>query len=167
MEWEQFEAILQTNLISVVQMTNRLAAYFDAPGREGGVMIVSSMAARWPVPYQAVYSGTKGFILNFARALSQELENPDFSLTVFLPGGIATEMTGTENFSTLRRYLMPVQQVAREGLRAFKKRRLTYIPGRLNRLSSLFSPFVPASVVLKQMKKIYGKALFKNGGLQP
>ncbi len=162
MEWEQFEAILQTNVVSVVQMTNRLTAYFDEPGKEGGIMIVSSMAARWPVPYQAVYSGTKGFLLNFATALSQELENPDFSLTVFLPGGIATEMTGTDNFVSLQRYLMPVQQVAREGLSAFKKRRLTYIPGKINRLSSLFSPFVPSSLVLKQLKKIYGNALFKN-----
>ncbi len=162
MEWQQFEVLLQTNVVSVVQMTNRLAQYFDEPGKEGGVMIVSSMAARWPVPYQAVYSGTKGFILNFARALSHELENPAFSLTVFLPGGIATEMTSGDSFSALRNYLMPVNQAAKEGLYALKKRKSTYIPGRINRLSSVFSPFVPAAFILKQLKKVYGKALLKN-----
>ncbi|SEO06612.1 hypothetical protein SAMN05216436_13112 [bacterium A37T11] len=159
--WEQFEQMLKTNVVSIVQMTNRLTTYFDQPGKEGGVMIVSSMAAKWPVPYQAAYSGTKGFLYNFTLALSQELENPHYSLTVFMPGGIATEMTNTESFSSLSSYLMPVKQVAKEGLYAFKKRKLSYIPGFFNRLSGVFSPFIPSAFVLRQMKKVYKNALFK------
>jgi len=158
---EQFDQIVRTNVISVSYMTNVLARYFEERQAEGGLMIVSSMAAHFPTPYQAVYAGTKAFLLNFALALSQELTNKRFSITVFLPGGIVTEMTAGEQFNELRGYLMPVKQVAKEGLFAFRKRKLTYIPGLLNRLSTRLSVLIPKAFILRQTGKAYRKSLDK------
>src|ERR1700761_4784626 len=64
--WDDFETMLQTNVTAVVRMTNRLTDHFETTGNEGGLLIVSSMAAVIPIPYQAAYSGTKSFILSFA-----------------------------------------------------------------------------------------------------
>jgi len=93
LEWDAFEKMLHTNVTGMGRMKQRLAAYFERSNNEGGSMIVSSMAARLPTPYQAAYAGTKGFMLNFITALSHELTNKQFSMTVYLPGGMITEMT--------------------------------------------------------------------------
>lgn len=159
LEWDQFESILQTNVSGMVRMTGQLAAYFERNQKEGGLMIVSSMAAVLPTPYQAVYSGTKGFMLNFITALSHELQNRKFSLTVFMPGGMVTEMTDNDKFSPLKNWLMPVSQAARIGIAAFKKRKPTCIPGTTNRLGAYFSGIIPKRIIIKGMAKTYGKAL--------
>lgn len=162
---ERFNQMIQTNIVSVTYMTTVLTRYFEETQSEGGLMIVSSMAAIFPTPFQAAYAGTKGYLLNFASALSQELSNKQFSITVFMPGGIATEMTAGNGFNELRGYLMPVQQVAKEGLMAFKKRRPTYIPGFLNRLSSKLSFLLRKDFIIKQTGKTYKKSLDKLSGL--
>src|SRR5258708_38560707 len=41
--WDQFQTMLQTNVVSVVRITNRLIAHFENTGHEGGILIVSSM----------------------------------------------------------------------------------------------------------------------------
>lgn len=158
---ERFDQMIQTNIVSVTYMTSQLAAFFEKKQLPGGIMIVSSMAAIFPTPFQAAYAGTKAYLLNFASALSQELENKELSLTIFLPGGIATEMTSGDGFNELRGYLMPVQQVAKEGLAAFRKRRATYIPGFLNRLSSRLSFLLRKEFIIKQTGKTYKKSLDK------
>lgn len=158
---ERFDQMIHTNVISVVNMTNQLVKHFEQKERDGALMLVSSMAAIFPTPYQAAYSGTKGFLLNFANALSQELANTKFSMTVFMPGGIVTEMTSTEGFSELKGYLMPVRQVAKEGLEAFRKRKLNYIPGFLNRLSNRFSFLLRKEFIIKQTAKVYRNSLDK------
>ena len=110
-----------------------------------------------PVPYQAAYSGTKAFITNFANALHHELKNPNFSISVFAPGGVVTEMTGGEKFVPLKKYLMPVEDAARKGLRAFTKRKFRYVPGLVNQLSDFFGKFLPAKFLTGQVGKVYKK----------
>lgn len=156
-----FNQLLQTNVIGIVRMVNQLTAYFEQNQRQGAIMTVASMAAMFPAPYQAAYSGTKGFILNFMLALSQELTNKQLSLTVYAPGGIATEMTEGEKFSDLKKWLMPVEQAAREGIYALQHRKDVYIPGALNRFGSRFLKLLPKSFILGQMGKNYRKSLFK------
>lgn len=160
--WERFESMLQTNVVGVLRLTSALVKHFETSGKEGGVMIVSSMAALYPVPYQAAYSATKAFLLSFGNALSHELRNKRFSVTVYAPAGIATEMTGGEAFSGLQSWLMPVSQAAGEGLQALIKRKYSHIPGRLNRLGSLFMHLLPKKFVAGRMSKIYYKSLLQS-----
>jgi short-subunit dehydrogenase len=159
--WEQFQTMLQTNVVSVVRITNRLVAHFEATGDEGGILIVSSMAALFPVPYQSAYSGTKAFILSFARALAPEIRNPSFSLSVYAPGGIVTEMTAGENFHDLQGWLMPVKEAAKEGIHAFQTRKGVYVPGMLNKVGGFFMNLLPKKFITGKMSKVYEKALVK------
>ena len=159
LEWGAFEKMLQTNVTGMVRMTQQLVAYFEHKHKEGGLMIVSSMAAVLPTPYQAAYSGTKGFMLNFITALSHELQNKKFSMTVYLPGGMVTEMTDNEKFSPLKRWMMPVGEAARQGLTAFRKRKVTHVPGTTNRLVGYLSRIIPKKIIVRGMARIYARAL--------
>ncbi|WP_158828670.1 SDR family NAD(P)-dependent oxidoreductase [Mucilaginibacter lacusdianchii] len=156
-----FERILQTNVISVVRITTQLVKHFEIAGKESGVMIVSSMAALYPPPYQAVYAGTKAFVMNFINALQYELKNKQLSLTVYAPGGIATEMTEGEKFNELKAWLMPVEQAAKEGIAALQSRKYNHIPGLLNRVGSKFMKLLPKSFIVGQLGKTYQKSLDK------
>lgn len=157
----EFERLLQTNVKSVVQITSELVKHFEKKEKEGGVMIVSSMAALFPVPYQAIYSGTKAFIMSFINALSLEIKSPKFSLTVYAPGGIATEMTEGEKFNDLKGWLMPVAQAAKEGIYALQYRKYNHIPGALNRIGSSFMKFLPKKFIVSQLGRTYRKSLNK------
>jgi len=159
LSWDDFLTMLQTNVTAVVRMTNRLTTHFEASGNEGGILIVSSMAAIFPIPFQAAYSGTKSFILSFATALTNELKNPNFSITVYTPGGIITEMTAGEKFNDLRGWLMPVDKAAKEGISAFVKRKLVYIPGFTNRVGNIFFKFLPKKFIMNRMSNVYKKSL--------
>ena len=161
LSWEQFQTMLQTNVVSVVRFTNRLVSHFESTGKEGGVLIVSSMAAIFPVPYQSAYSGTKSFILSFATALIHEIKNKQFSLSVYAPGGIVTEMTAGDNFHDLQGWLMPVKQAAKEGIDAFRNRKPVHVPGLMNRVGGFFLKFLPKKFVMGKMSKVYEKSLVK------
>jgi short-subunit dehydrogenase len=157
----EFDTLMQTNVKSVVHITSELVKHFEETEKEAGIMVVSSMAALFPTPYQAVYSGTKSFVMNFINALALEVKNPKLSLTVFVPGGIVTEMTAGEKFTDLKKWLMPVNQAAKEGIYALKSRKFNHIPGTLNKLGSRFMRLFPRRFIMKQLGKRYLKSLLK------
>ena len=161
LEWSYFEKMVNVNIMGVVKMTNSFMNHFESTGKEGRLMIVSSMAALYPVPFQSAYSGTKGFLTNFANALSQEITNKKFKISVFCPGGIKTEMTGGDDFSSLSKFLEPVDKVAASGIKGFLKGKLTFVPGLLNNISTTFLKLIPRDFILKQTGNIYRKALKK------
>lgn len=157
----EFDTILQTNVKSVVHITSELVKHFEETDKEGGIMIVSSMAAIFPTPYQAVYSGTKSFVMSFVNALTFELKNPQLSLTVFAPAGIETEMTEGEKFKELKNWLMPVKQAAKEGIYALKFRKFNHIPGTVNRMGNRFMRLFSRRFIMRQMARTYLKSLLK------
>ena len=156
---QDFENLLQTNVVSVVKITTELVKYFEQSKHEGAIMVVASMAALFPASYQAAYSGTKAFMMGFMNALALEIKNPNLSLTVYAPGGIATEMSAGEKFDKLRSWLMPVKQAAKEGIYALQHRKYNYIPGLLNRIGSRFMKLLPKKLIVSQMAKTYAKSL--------
>jgi len=161
LEWDYFEKMVQVNIMSVVRMTNSLFEYFDQRQGQSRIMIVSSMASLFPVPYQSAYSGTKGFLTNFANALSQEVRHGRLKIGAYCPGGIKTEMTAGEDFSTLSKFLEPVEKVAATGIRGFQKGKMTFVPGLLNNFTCFLGRLLPRDFMTRQTGKIYRKALDK------
>jgi len=85
--WSAFETMLHTNVTSVVRMTSELIPVLLEQDLGGGIMLVSSMAGLTPIPYQAAYSGTKAFLVNFGCSLWHELQGKNLSITTYAPGG--------------------------------------------------------------------------------
>jgi short-subunit dehydrogenase len=159
-----FDAMLTTNVTSVVRFASALIPRIVSEQPGGGILFVSSMAGLQPVPYQSAYSGTKAFMLHFALGLWHELQGQPISITTFAPGGIVTEMTAGKRFAALAGWLMPAEQCAREGLRAFRARDYLYVSGFRNRIGIAFSRFLPRRFVTALVARSYRRALETSHG---
>lgn len=159
LEWSAFEAMLQTNVISTTRITTELVKHFQATNAPARIMLVTSLTGLMPVPFQSAYSGTKAFLTAFGTALAHELRGSQVSLTVFAPGGIATEQTAGARFDSLRAWLAPVDAVALEALAALRSRDSLYVQGLLNRVGFFFFRFLPRDLVMWGLSREYRKAL--------
>jgi short-subunit dehydrogenase len=165
LQWSEFQRMLDTNVTSVTRMTYSLLPRLEASGAGGGLMIVSSMAGIHPVPYQTAYSATKAFLVHFGCGLWHELLGRPVSITTFAPGGVVTEMTAGESFVPLRRWLMPVEIAAAEGLEAFRTRKYLHVPGSANRVGSAIARLLPRRTLTGWVAASYRKALERTGKL--
>ncbi len=161
LSWESFRTMLDTNVIATVRMSTALIPALEAQG--GGLMIVSSMAGIHPVPFQTHYSGTKAFLVHFGVGLWHELVGRNVSVTVYAPSGVVSEMTAGESFTPLRRWLMPVEQAASEGVEAFRARKYLHISGFVNRVGSVFARILPQRLATGLVAAQYRSALKKQG----
>jgi len=162
LDWAAYEALVATNLTSVMRLTHLFVPYLIAQKQIGALMLVTSVAGLQPTPYQAAYAGTKAFLTSFGQSLAEELHGQDISLTVFAPGGIATEMTHLSGLAAQFEgslALQPADACAREGLRAMIARRTLAVPGWLNRLQLLASRFLPRKLTMVIARIAFRKAL--------
>jgi short-subunit dehydrogenase len=162
-DFEDFERMLATNVISVVWLAQRFAQHIMENSPGGGLMIVSSFTGITPTTFQAAYSGTKAFLNNFGMAFAEELAEHDLSLTVFVPGGIATEMG--EKSGTARKFkkgdvgMMDADACARVALNGFLRRRRFVVPGALNVLNDFVLRFTPRTLAVAMTARLYRDAL--------
>lgn len=79
------------NITALTRLTHAVLPAFKA--RNDGVIInIASALALHALPVSSVYSGTKGFVLNFSRGLQQELANTGIRVQVVLPAATATDL---------------------------------------------------------------------------
>jgi short-subunit dehydrogenase len=159
LDWEAFRCMLDTNVTAVVRMATSLVPHLEKQG--GALMIVSSMAGIFPVPYQTAYSATKAFLVHFGAGLWHELQGRNVSVTTYAPSGVVSEMTAGESFTPLRKWLMPVEQAALEGVEAFRQRKYLHIPGFANRVGSVFVRMLPTRFTTGLVASQYRNALKK------
>jgi short-subunit dehydrogenase len=157
-----FQSMLATNVGSVVRLTSLFVPYLLERGHGGGIMMVGSLAGLTPIPFQSAYSGTKAFLTQFARALAEELSGENVSLTLFTPGGIATELTESTGLALTfgnSAAVMASEVCARCAVDGFQRRRRMVIPGFLNKLSALLARVLPETLTTYAVGRAYRKAL--------
>lgn len=165
LEWDKFESMLQTNVTSVVRMSNELIPQLERHPSGGALLLVSSMAGLTPIPFQSAYSGTKAFLVHFGCGLSQELRGRNVSVTTYAPAGIATEMTSGESFQPLAGWLMDVDRAAKEGVRALQRRTPLHVPGVVNKVGAIACRLLPSGIVTGGIGSAYRRALEQSGTL--
>ncbi|NBD10924.1 SDR family NAD(P)-dependent oxidoreductase [Corallococcus silvisoli] len=162
---ESFDAMLATNITSVVRLSQLFAADFVRRGNGGALMLVGSMAGFSPLPYQTAYAATKSFIISFGRGLAHELRKAGVSVTVFAPGGIATEMLSLSGLD--RKFkagdlgIMSAEACARIAVEAFVRRRELAVPGVLNRFLALMMKLLPHALIVGRSAALYEGGLPK------
>lgn len=159
LSWESFRNMLDTNVVATVRLSTALLPHLEQ--QRGGLMIVSSMAGIFPVPYQTHYSATKAFLVHYGVGLWHELQGRPVSVTSYAPSGVVSEMTAGHNFVPLRKWLMPVDQAAREGVEAFRTRKYLHISGFSNRVGSAFARLLPQRLTTSLVAAQYRSALRK------
>ena len=84
-------AQIALNITALARLTHAVLPVFKKRN-EGVIINIASALALHALPVSAVYSGTKGFVLNFSRGLQQELANTGIRIQVVLPAATATDL---------------------------------------------------------------------------
>jgi len=116
--------------------------------RKGAVVLVASVGAYLPLPYYAVYGGTKAFLANWGEALAAELKPAGIDVLVLAPGDTKTGFQEVAGEMSTR--WSSVDDVVEAGL-AGLGRRVTIVPGLENKAGLLLSRFLPRAVVARMV----------------
>jgi uncharacterized protein len=90
---DRLEAMVNINITAALRLAHAAVEGFVARGR-GTLINVSSVLALAPERFNAVYSGSKSFMLNLSMALQAELANTGIRVQAVLPGATRTELWG-------------------------------------------------------------------------
>ncbi|MBR5234209.1 MAG: SDR family NAD(P)-dependent oxidoreductase [Clostridia bacterium] len=75
--------------IKALTLITRMCLPFIAPN--GAIINMASASAFLPLPFMNVYSATKSYVLDFTRALADEIKNSGVSVTAVCPYWVNTE----------------------------------------------------------------------------
>jgi len=82
--------IIQLNISSLIVLTKLFLKDMTALN-SGKILNLASIASKVPGPWQAVYHGTKAFVLSFTESLREELKDFEITVTALLPGVTDTD----------------------------------------------------------------------------
>lgn len=82
--------LIDINISGMVHMAKRVSQHM-AKNKSGDILIVSSLSATLPTPYETVYGPSKAFGFMFAEALREELKEKNINVTAMLPGATNTD----------------------------------------------------------------------------
>lgn len=152
MPLERLEKILLLNCMAYAKLS-RLFLPSMIERNEGGILNVSSVSAFQPVPTLAIYAATKAFTQFLTEAVRSELPktsrvtvstlNPPFTRTHLIEdAGVPLD------FIPVKMSFMSIDEVTREGFRAFKEGKDRFVPGLHNRIFYFgLTKFMPHGVL--------------------
>ncbi len=89
---EDWHRVIDTNLTSAFLMCNAAYPHMKASGG-GSIINIASILARLAAPFSAVYSASKGGLVQFTRGLATAWATDGIRCNAILPGWIETELT--------------------------------------------------------------------------
>jgi len=127
-------AMVQLNIAALVELTHLfLPAMVER--QQGQIINVSSIAGFQPMPYWAVYSASKAFVLHFSEALAAEVKDQGVRVLALCPGPTESDFFKTANIpqntalGNSFRQLEPVDRVVRDALAALKTGQFHQVTG--------------------------------------
>jgi uncharacterized protein len=148
-QWERVGSMLDVNMRALTYLTLRLLSGMKKAGR-GAILNVSSTAGLLPLPNNAVYAATKAYVTSFSEAIRAELRSSNITVTVLCPGPVSTEYLATatrtgdhESHTAPDFFIVPVQEIVRQGLEAVAKDRARVVPGAIVNFSMTIIAFIP------------------------
>lgn len=157
------EQMVQLNVAQLVALTHALLPAMLRHGH-GRIMNLASIAAFAPVPYLAVYSATKAFVLAFSEALAEELRDTGVTVTAVCPGLTNSEMADAAmeragGLSAYRPYLFAEPaDVARAAYAGCMKGEALVVPGAANQLYDGLMKLAPR-VAKRRLAAVFGRVL--------
>jgi len=147
-------ALVQVQLMTLLRLTHWFLPRMKQAGR-GHILNVASLYSHCPVPYQAVYSACKAFMLTFSRALEAELRASGVGLSVVCPGVTRTRFRERMGRSESTRVKgMTADKVASVALSGLFAGYFMIVPGRRNLAFSLVARVSPASWMVRFIARI-------------
>lgn len=153
---DALDNLIKINVIALTRLSHAVLPGFVSRNR-GTIVNLASMIAVMPAPAAAAYSGSKAYVLNFARSLQMELAKTKVVVQAVLPGPVRTEFfeaSGVKNAPFPDESFMSAEQLVDCALTALDRGELVCFPA-LEDLSS-WTQFEDSRVKLSE-------ALMKSG----
>lgn len=158
---EELDLYLSINALTPLKLVYSFANYLKEEGKQGGILLMSSLAGLWGTRLVAAYSATKAFSLALAEALSHELKSYKIDVSAVCAGATSTPgYLGTNpNYGFIRPSVMEPGKVARIALEKIGKMTVI-IPGFSNRmtyflLTRIFPRSLSVLLVNNTMERTY------------
>jgi hypothetical protein len=148
--------IIQLNVSSFTVLTH-LFLKDMVTRNEGKILQLASIASQLPGPWQAVYHGTKAYVLSFTEALISELKDSAVTVTALQPGATDTDFFNKADMlesKILDTKLSDPAKVAKDGYEALMSGDDKIISGFKNKAMVGMSNVMPESMVAEQMNKM-------------
>ncbi len=143
--------MINLNITTLVQLTRLILPVMLKQGN-GRILNVASLASFQPGGANAaVYYASKSFVLNFNRALTQELRNTPVTSTAFCPGPLTTSFSSTGGFDSTRLYRFFTGNIEKQVATAYHglhKGRSVVVPGVVNKLLAIGGEIPPRAIAL-------------------
>ena len=114
MSYEQWNAVIQTNLTSCFNMSRAVIDGMRSRGF-GRIVNIGSINGQKGQMGQANYSAAKAGELGFTKALAQESAKSGITVNTICPGYIATEMVKAVPKEVLEKNILPLIPLGRLG----------------------------------------------------
>lgn len=149
--------IIHLNIVSLTRLTYHFLKDMQARN-QGKILQLGSVVSELPAPYQAVYGGTKAFVLSFTEALISELKDTNITITTLQPGATDTDFfdkAGAQDSKIVqdKGSLADPAKVAKDGYDALMKGDDKVVSGFKNKAQIAMSNVMPDTMLADQMKK--------------
>lgn len=149
--------IIQLNVMSLTALTYLFLKDMVARN-EGKILQLGSVVSEIPATLQAVYGGTKAYVLSFSEALRSEIKDTNVTLTVLQPGATDTDFfnkAGAQNSKMVedKSKLADPAKVAQDGYDALMKGDDKVVSGFKNKVQVAMANVMPDTMLADQMKK--------------
>lgn len=141
------------NALALMELTRAVLPGMVERGA-GAVLNIASIAGFQPIPFMAVYSASKAFVLTFSEAVQEELHGTGVSVTALCPGPVPTEwaeIASAERFSIPLAQVSP-QEVAEQAIQGMLSGKRGVVPGVVPKFVSTSGRLLPRSVLLPAIR---------------
>lgn len=140
--------MLHLHVLQITESTKLFLPHMVAQN-QAAIIIVSSLAGFFPIPYMAEYAATKTYLNTFFEALAYELKGTGVGIQVCCPGFTDTDFHKTAGYRP-RHMLLPQSpnQVASVSLNALKAGRTLVMIGWQGRLAYFMIRVLPRRVLM-------------------
>ena len=151
-EPERLREMLAVNVVALTNLTRSVLPGMIARKR-GGILNVSSTAGFLPIRKLAVYAASKAYVTSFSEALGGEVRKAGIAVTALCPGPVDTEFNqvaqraGKRDQHSPGFMHVPVEEVARAGLRAIERGKPVVVPGLVMKIAMLLVRLTPMAIL--------------------
>lgn len=148
--------IVDLNIASTIILTKHFVQEMITRNN-GKILNVASIASTTPGPWQAVYHGTKAFVLSFTESVRSELIDTEITVTALLPGATDTDFFNKADMQNSKIVqdkdaLSDPADVAKDGYDALMAGKDKIVSGFKNKMQVLMSHIMPDTMIAEQTK---------------
>lgn len=158
MNMSDLQYMMKLNNNVLVELTYRMLPELKK-NEKSFILNLSSLEARLPLPYKAVYTGTKNFVYAFSLAIAQELKFSKVHVSVVCPGPVLTNAEGLSRMTAhgarsklLMMYPEAVARIALDGMQAGKR---VIVPGAINAVFFKLGSLLPVNIKMNLLERLF------------